>query len=97
MARQYIEQLPLQRRSRQHAVHEIRPIEGADELDGIHQAELCRDIAPHARGGGGRVRVHADAGQPLAEPRQLTVLRPEVVPPLADAVRLVNGNEADPA
>ncbi len=97
VARQGIEQLPLQRGTRQRAVDEVRPIERSDELDGIHQTELRGDVAPHPRGGRRGVGVHADPGQPLPKLRQLTVLRSEVVSPLADAVRFVNRHEADAA
>ena len=92
-----VEQLPLEHRSRQHPVQEIRPVERADEFDRILQAELRCDVAADARGGGGRVRVHAHAGQQLAQASELAVLGPEVVPPLADAVRLVDRDEADAA
>jgi hypothetical protein len=41
--------------------------------------------------------MDAGAGQPLAQARKLTVFGPEIVPPLADAVRFVYGDEADAA
>ena len=44
-------------------------------------------------GGGGGEGVQADAGKQLAQPAELPVLGPEVVAPLADAVRLVDGDE----
>ena len=50
----------------------------------------------HARGGGGRERVNADARQKSSRRRaELPVLGPEIVAPLADAMRLVDGDEAD--
>ena len=55
-----VEQLLLQRRARQHAVEQVGPIERADELDRVVQPELRGDVAPHARGGRGGVRVQAD-------------------------------------
>ena len=88
-------QLLFQRRARQHAIDQVGPIERADELDRIVEAELRRDVAPHARRRGRRVGVQADAGEQLAQPPELAVLGPEVVPPLADAVRFVHGDEAD--
>ena len=94
VAFEHVEELPLQHRSRQDAVEEIRPIEGADQLDRIAQPELRADVAAHARRGRRGVGVHADAGQELAQPAELTILGPEVVPPLADAVRFVHGDEA---
>jgi hypothetical protein len=41
--------------------------------------------------------MDADAGQQLAQAAELAVLRPEVMPPLADAVRFVDRDEADAA
>ena len=58
------------------------------------QPELGDDVVADARGGRGRVRVQADAGQQLPQPAELAVLRPKVVAPLADAVRFVDGDEA---
>ena len=37
--------------------------------------------------------MQADAWKGLTEPRELTVLRPEIVPPLADAMGLVDCDE----
>ena len=90
-------ELPLQRPSRKRAIDEIRPIERADELDGIVQRELTRNIAPDARRCRRGVRVKADAGQQLPQPSKLTVFGPEVVSPLADAVRFVHRDEPDAA
>ena len=47
----------------------------------------------HPLGGGRGERVHRDAGELIAQPPELAVLGPEIVPPLADAVRLVDGDE----
>ena len=46
-----------------------------------------------ALGRGRGERVERDAGKVVAQPPQLPVLRTEIVPPLADAVRLVDGDE----
>ena len=89
-----VEELPLQRRSRQDAVEQVRPIEGADQLDRIAQRELRADVAAHARRGRRGIRVDSDAGQELTQPAELTIFRPEVMPPLADAVGFVHGDEA---
>ena len=97
MTRQHVEQLTLQHASRQDAVEKIRAVERADELERIVQPELCRNVVSDAGRGGGRVRVDADAWQELTQPRELTVFRSEVVPPLADTVRFIHGDEADRA
>ena len=90
---QDVEDLPLQAGAREHAVDEVRAIERADELDRVLQPELRRDVAAHARRRGRRVGVQADARKALRSRAELPVLRPEVVSPLADAVRLVDGDE----
>ncbi len=93
----HVEDLPLQAGAREHAVDEVRPIERADELERVLEPELRGDVAAHAGGRGRGVRVQADAGKVAAQPAELAVLRPKVVPPLADAVRLVDGDELDVA
>src|SRR5687767_15086085 len=95
MSGEDVEQLSLQRRSRQHAIEQVRPIERADEFDRIPERELRRDVAPHARRRGRGVGVQADAGEQVAKTTELAVLGAEVVPPLADAVRFVNRDETD--
>ncbi len=95
--RQNIEELAFQSPPRQHAVQQVRTIEGSDDLDRIAQAQLRGDVAADPGRRGGRVRVHTRSGQQFPQPRELPVFRPEVVAPLADAVRLVHGNEAHAA
>ena len=95
MAREHVDELLFQRRARQRAINQVGAIERADELDRIVEAELRRDVAPHARRRGRRVGVQADAGEELTQPPELAILGPEVVPPLADAVRFVHRDEAD--
>ena len=77
----------------QHAVGEVRTIEPADEHERLVQPELRDDVPAHPLGGGRGERVHRDAGELIAQPPELAVLGPEIVPPLADAVRLVDGDE----
>ena len=76
---------------------QVGAIERPDELDRIAQAELRGDVAPDARGRGRGVGVQADAGKQRPQLPELPVLGTEVVPPLADAVRFVDGHEADVA
>src|SRR5688500_746473 len=97
MARQDLLQLSLQVGAREYSIDEVRPIEGADELEGILQPQLARDVSAHAPGGGRRVGVQADAGKPGAKVAELPVLGTKIVPPLADAVRFVHRDEADVA
>ncbi len=92
---QDVEDLPLQVRARNNAVDQVRPVERSDELDGILQLELRRDVAPDAVRGRRGEGVQAHAGKERAKPPELAVLRTEIVSPLADAVRLVYRDEAD--
>ena len=95
MAGEHLDELLLERGARKRAIDQVRAIERTDELDRVLEAELRRDVAPHARRRGRRVGVQADAGKKLPQPAELAILGPEVVAPLADAVRFVNGDEAD--
>jgi hypothetical protein len=95
MPRQDVLQLPLQIRSDQHAIDEVRPIERADELGGISQVELRQDVAPHARRRRRRERVKADVRPHATEIGELPVFRAKIVSPLADAVRFVDRDEAN--
>ena len=78
------------------AVEEILPRETANERLGVRQAELCDDVAPdrvrRRRRQGDRRRV---AAQP-AEASQPGVVGAEIVAPLADAMRLVDRQQAQP-
>ena len=86
----------LERRPREHPVDQVRPIERPDELDRVAQAELRGDVAAHPRGRRRGVGVQADTAASDSRSRaELPVLGPEIVPPLADAVRLVDRDEAD--
>src|SRR5690606_9792307 len=61
------------------------------------QRELRADVVADARGGGRRVSVKRDVRKTRSQLPELPVLGPEVVAPLADAVRLVDGDEAEVA
>src|SRR5262245_23873234 len=97
MASEHVQQLAFQHGPWQHPVKEIRTVERSDKLQRIAQAELSDDVPADASGRCRGVRVDADARQPLAQTPELPVLRPEIVSPLADAMRLVDGDEADAA
>jgi hypothetical protein len=90
-------QLLLQRGARQDAVDQIGTIERADQLQRLAQLQLRRDVAAHAAGRGRGEGVQADAGKARSQRAELAVLRTEVVAPLADAVRLVDGDVRDAA
>ena len=94
---EHVEQLPLQVRRGQHAIDEVRAVERAHELEGVPQLELRGDVAAHACRRRRGVGVHARAGQDRPQPRELTVFRSKVVPPLADAMGFVDRDEAHAA
>ncbi|MNX86286.1 hypothetical protein D3C86_1181620 [compost metagenome] len=77
------------------AVEEVRPIEVAHQGQGVVHAEGAHHVLAHRLGGGGGVGVDPHLGEPLAELGEVAVVGPELVAPLADAVRLVHGEEAD--
>jgi hypothetical protein len=85
---------PLGRRDVPHAEREIRPRESAHHLRRVGAEPELRDdvVAHHGRRGCG-AREHQAAGNRTEERADLAVLGPEVVPPLADAVRFVDGDE----
>ena len=58
--------------------------------------EAASDVVQHLRGGGGGERQSALGAAEPAVTGELQVVGAEVVPPLGDAVRLVDGEERDP-
>jgi hypothetical protein len=94
VSRQDVCELPLQVAAPQHAIGQVRPIERSDEHRRLPQPQLRDDVPSHALRGGRREGVKRYLGKILAQPSQLPVLGPEVVAPLADAVGLVDRDEA---
>ena len=75
------------------AVLDIRAVEAADEMAGAPQREALDDLGASA-GGGGRGEGNAGyLGKVLLEQVELQVIGPEIVPPLRDAMGLVNGEQ----
>ena len=73
---------------------QVRAEERALEAVGLPHAELADDVArDRARRGGGE-RQHRDVAELALEPVEPAVGGPEVVPPVADAVRLVDHHQA---
>ena len=93
MPREDVEQLPVKVASAQHAIGEVRPVEGADQHERRPQPQLRNDVAPDPLGGGRREGVERHARKILAQPSELAILRTEIVAPLADTVRFVDGDE----
>ena len=74
-------------------VEEVGPREAGDERLRLAEVQLLDDVAAHrvgGRGGQGDRRRIAQHAAELAQPR---VVGAEIVPPLADAVGLVHGQE----
>ena len=87
------DQLRVEMAAANHPVHEVRPIEGSDQLQRFAQPQLGEDVPAHALGGGRGEGVEGDAGKFVAQPAELPVFRTKVVPPLADAVGFVDRDE----
>ena len=85
----------LLRRTRDHREGEVRAVEARRHVDGIAQPEAGDDVRRHLWRRGGRGGDDGLGAEPARGVRQAEVVRPEVVPPLRDAVRLVHHEEAD--
>ena len=75
---------------------QVRPEKGALEPRRFAHAELPQDIERHAPGRGRGKRQHGNV-ELLLEPLQAAIRRAEVVPPLTDAVRLVDHQQRNRA
>ena len=73
------------------AVDEVRSIEVPDQRLGVTQSELFDDVFPDPARRGRGERVNDRVGKPVAKLRQQAVVRTEVMPPVTDAMRFVDG------
>ena len=71
-------------------VAQVGPVEAGDELGRVAEIELIGDIAADDVGRGCRQRDASGAAELAAGLADLRVVGPEVVPPLADAVGLID-------
>ena len=87
-------QLPLPLALHLHRELDVGAVEAEHEV--LHPAaeELLGDVVPGHLVGGRRQRRDRDAGEQIAQPAQILVLGPEGRPPLRDAMRLVDGEQA---
>ena len=76
-------------------VADIGAIEAGDEDGGVLQAEAGEDVGAGLRVGGGGQGNEGDRREVAAQAAELDVFRPEIVAPLRNAVRFVNGKEGD--
>src|SRR6266704_1952373 len=77
-------------------VADVRPVETGDENARVVELQARDDFAPRGLVGGRGERDARNRRMALGEQRELDVLRPEIVPPLRNAVRLVDGEEREP-
>ena len=76
-----------------HAIADVRPVEAGDEDAALLELQPFPDVAPRRRIGGGGQRDARHGGKALMQHGELQIFRPEVVAPLRDAVRLVDGEQ----
>ena len=93
---QKLVQLPLDVVLRPHGVAQVRAVEARHEHLGALEVELLHDVPPHPLRRRRRQRQQRRLRKQLAELPQVPVVRPELVPPLRDAVCLVDGDQAHP-
>ena len=77
--------------TRDDTVDEVGPIELADEHARVLQSKLGDNVLSDPVCGGCSVRVERGPWEMLLQGGQSSVLGPEIVTPMADAVRLVDG------
>ena len=53
---------------------------------------MADDIRAHALGGRGSERHHGDLAEAMPQIGELTIFRSEIMPPFADAMRLIDGD-----
>ena len=76
-------------------VADVGPVEAGDVTRRLGEAQPEAHVVACLRVGGGGAREDRHVWEELSQLAELHVLRAEVVPPLADAVRLVDGEQGD--
>src|ERR1035438_6345970 len=74
-------------------VSQVRAVEAGDVFVRLAQAQLVQNVLPHALGGARRERRDRLVRKIRPQRTQLPVIRPELVPPLRNAVRFVDGEK----
>ena len=80
---------------RQHAIGEVRPIETRDVTTRITQTKLLHDVQAHSFRRSRGERHDRNMRKEFTKLRQLPILRPKVMAPLADAMRFVDRDQID--
>ena len=91
MSRQHVDHLSVNVKAGHDAIRQVRSIERPHEHEGVCELELRRDVLANALRRSRDVGVDPGLGKPLLENIEPAVLSSEVVAPLADAVRCVDG------
>src|SRR5690606_15350906 len=97
MPGQDVGQLPARVFLERDPVADVRAVETGDEPGRLRQAQAFGDLAPGRRIGGGGQGDARHLRPALVQDVELAVLGPEVVAPLRDAVRLVDGEQGQAA
>lgn len=71
----------------------VRPIERGGKNLGLFEPQTFNNIFACRRIGRGRQRNARYAGEQFHQVNKLAIFRPEIVPPLAHAVRLIDGKQ----
>ena len=80
---------------RDDAVEQVRPVIPRGENPRFRQSQLSDDVAPRRAVRGRGQRHHRHSRKALFEDRELLVLLAEIVSPLRNAVRLVDGEKGE--
>ena len=82
-------------RGTQYAVIQVRPVEAGDQLKRLPKADQAANVRAHALRRRGRERAQPRPRRKTAdELLNIQIRRPEILPPLGDAMRLVHGDHA---
>ena len=79
----------------QDMIEQVRAVERSPDQPGLPQAEPGKDVSLHLGRGRSRERRHRALGEPLDKPGKRQIIRAEIMSPLGNAVRLVDGEERD--
>ena len=75
---------------------QVGAVDGGDHLCCAREPQACGDVAADLRIRGRREGERPRQAQALADRPELQIVRSEVVAPLRDAVRFVNGEQVHP-
>jgi hypothetical protein len=97
LTRQKLQQLRLGLGLGDDAITDVGPVEAGGEDPRLFQLEPRQDVAARRAVGSGGQRQPRHGRKTLVQHRELPIFRPEVVTPLRNAMRFVDGEERDAA